>query len=108
MHQIADRRQLSDLAQASQDFSVFMRAKKQRLQGVSAIQFDEANTKLVDEVRARIYALRNRIVHAKRSDSHIDSPPLWPTSDEARFLTYDILLVQHLAQRALIRFSYGL
>lgn len=102
---ITDRVDLLELAALSAPFKDFMGARRQALNGVEQLRFEADNDNLLRGVGQRIYVLRNRIVHAKRTEQYTDAPPLWPTSPETRHLTHDVALVRHLAQRALIRFS---
>ena len=86
-------------------FIAFMKAKHQDISGVQNISFSNDNKTLANEVAVRVSAIRNRVVHAKRAEAYRESPPLWPTSEEASLLGYDVALVRWLAQRALVQYS---
>jgi hypothetical protein len=56
--------------------------------------------RLSDQIAERVYKLRCRIVHAKDSDDYVE--PLLPYSAEASRLRADLLLIEFLAQKAII------
>jgi len=74
--------------------------KKSALRGVQPI--DVADGLVHGSVSARIYTIRNRIVHAKEYDSRGKIEPLFPSSPESALLGPDIELLRWIAQRALI------
>lgn len=74
--------------------------KKQTIKGVSPL---DVNISVVHEsIAARVYAIRNRIVHSKDFDDRSKVEPLLPSSAEADALGPDLELIRWLAQRALI------
>ncbi|WP_432830511.1 hypothetical protein [Dactylosporangium sp. CA-092794] len=77
------------------------------LQGVEPLvvgkRYDQP---LAEQVAKRVYAIRNRIVHAKDDGGGMGAAPLLPTSTEARRLSHDVALGRFLARRALIGNSH--
>lgn len=75
---------------------------KSVIRDVGRIDLKNSSSDLRDQAADRIYDIRCRIVHAK-SDSGDRYPELLlPFSEEAESLTFDIDLIQYLAQRILI------
>ena len=77
-------------------------ADKRTIKNVPVV--DEANNRipLTDQVVERIYALRNRVVHAKADGGDTAIDLLLPGSSEAAALTADITVLQFLAQKAIV------
>ena len=75
---------------------------KQRIRNVGRIDLKDRNADLRDQVSNRIYDIRCRIVHTKADPSAEYPELLLPYSDEAESLSWDIELIQFLAQRVLI------
>lgn len=67
------------------------------ISGVPAINISSTNESLEVQVAKRIYALRNRIVHAKDDPKYAEMPVLLPRSREAGNLAPDIHLARLLA-----------
>ncbi|MGV9213844.1 hypothetical protein ACTFTM_18475 [Micromonospora sp. RB23] len=80
-------------------------AKKNALKGVSHLVFTEHGNvpPLVNQVAARIYQIRCRIVHAKEDGGPRGVEILLPYSAEAKMLRHDIDFVRWIAQRVLIQ-----
>ncbi|GAB3337863.1 hypothetical protein RMN56_12810 [Micromonospora halotolerans] len=79
----------------------FLGARK-GLNGIPQIALKDDKQPLQDQVAARIYEIRCRIVHSKDGGGPNDAPLLLPFSTEARQLTHDIDLIRFLAQKVLI------
>jgi hypothetical protein len=69
------------------------------------IPIGSPSTDLRGDVAERIYDIRNRIVHTKNDPRDGEVELLLPFSDDAEQLSFDIELVQFLAQAALIAAS---
>jgi len=82
--------------------SDYFSAKPQALAGVQKLSFGQDQPDLIEQVAKRVYTLRCRIVHSKRSLSADDVGPLWPDTDESAAMWPDIDLIEFLAQRVLI------
>ncbi|MEU1435007.1 hypothetical protein ABZ438_13020 [Streptomyces sp. NPDC005786] len=67
------------------------------ISGVPPINSSSTNETLEVQVAKRVYALRNRIVHAKDNPKYAEMPVLLPRSKEAGLLAPDIHLVRLLA-----------
>lgn len=67
-----------------------------------AINLNATNETIAVQVAKRVYALRNRIVHAKDDPKYSDTPQLLPRSIEANSLDPDILLARFLALETII------
>jgi len=80
---------------------------KRSLQGVRALALDDRQEPLAHQIAARVYAIRNRIVHAKEDGGGVGAGPLLPTSTEARRLTHDVALCRLLARSVLIANSHA-
>jgi hypothetical protein len=102
---VVDRTQLIEHISQLKVAKEALECKKQAVQAVLPINFASDNAKLLDEIAARVYSIRNRIVHSKGSDTFRDAPPLWPTSREVSALGADVALIRYLAQRTLIRYG---
>ncbi|RKR87459.1 hypothetical protein BDK92_1735 [Micromonospora pisi] len=79
----------------------FLGAKKE-LSGVPLIHLNDLGRKPSDQVAARIYALRCRIVHTKVDGGPKGASLLLPHSYEARKLDHDLALIRFISQRVLI------
>ncbi|MER5990589.1 hypothetical protein [Streptomyces viridosporus] len=77
-------------------------AKKGPIVGIPEISFHPKSEPLSVQVAKRIYALRNRIVHAKDDPKYAPIPVLLPRSVEANNLQPDVALARVLATEALI------
>ncbi|MEV7293111.1 hypothetical protein AB0N79_16055 [Streptomyces microflavus] len=75
-------------------------SKKGPIAGVPAINVNSTSETLATQTARRIYALRNRIVHAKDDPRYISTPQLLPRSAEANSLGPDIRLARFLALEA--------
>lgn len=72
---------------------------KNSLTGVPPIKLQAGS--LLEQLAARMYALRCRIVHAK--DSHdVYADPLLPFSEEAGRLKFDLLLTEMISRKVII------
>lgn len=69
------------------------------------ISIKNPNTDLRSEVADRIYDIRCKIVHTKVGGQEGDVELLLPFSKEAELLSFDIELIQYVAQRVLIATS---
>jgi hypothetical protein len=76
--------------------------------GVPKIDLGNNSADLRDQVSARIYNLRCRIVHAKSGSQDPSSEPILPFSPDAEALALDIKLIQYLARNVLISSATGL
>lgn len=76
-------------------------AKEPRAKGVEPIKLSPDNGNLLADFANRIYAIRNRIVHAKSSDEFKEAPPLWPGTPEVQLIAADVAVVRFLARRTL-------
>ncbi|MFE2239295.1 hypothetical protein ACFXCU_07365 [Streptomyces virginiae] len=65
--------------------------------GVPAVNLKATNESLAVQTAKRVYALRNRIVHAKDDPKYAETPQLLPRSTEANSLGPDVLLARFLA-----------
>ncbi|WP_413115170.1 hypothetical protein ACK1X7_15095 [Streptomyces sp. CY1] len=77
-------------------------SRKGPIGGVPAINLNATNETIAVQVAKRVYALRNRIVHAKDDPKYSDTPQLLPRSIEANSLDPDILLARFLALETII------
>jgi hypothetical protein len=75
---------------------------KKTINGVPIIDENNRGMPILDQAVARVYALRNRVVHAKADGGEMAVELLLPGSVEARSMTADIALVQFLAQKAVV------
>jgi hypothetical protein len=75
---------------------------KQVIAGLPRIDLNKSSADLRDQVSDRIYDIRCRIVHAKSEPQDQYPDLILPFSPEASSLTFDIDLIQYLAQRVLI------
>lgn len=69
--------------------------------GVNSINPKNTKDPIMGHVASRIYALRNRIVHAK-DDPKYQAKILLPRSREAALMRPDVDLVKFLAQQVII------
>ncbi|MFE9969637.1 hypothetical protein ACFYRD_02500 [Streptomyces hirsutus] len=83
--------------EASQHFS-----RKGPISGVPAINLNLTTETVSTQAARRIYALRNRIVHAKDDPRYAETPQLLPRSAEANSLGPDIRLARFLALETVI------
>ncbi|MCX4779990.1 hypothetical protein [Streptomyces sp. NBC_01264] len=65
--------------------------------GVSPIRLKGTNEPVATQVAKRVYALRNRIVHAKDDPKYAERPQLLPRGNEANSLGPDIRLARFIA-----------
>ncbi|MFE4628068.1 hypothetical protein [Streptomyces mirabilis] len=72
------------------------------IQGVPAINLKSTSESVQVQTAKRIYALRNRIVHAKDDPRYVETPQLLPRSAEANLLGPDVLLARLLALETII------
>ncbi|PIM74257.1 hypothetical protein CTU88_00525 [Streptomyces sp. JV178] len=72
-------------------------SKKGPISGVPAVNLKATNESIPVQTAKRVYALRNRIVHAKDDPKYAETPQLLPRSAEANALEPDISLVRFLA-----------
>ncbi|MFG3584805.1 hypothetical protein [Streptomyces sp. NPDC047990] len=77
-------------------------ASKGPIAGIPEISFHPKSDPLSLQVAKRVYALRNRIVHAKDDPKYASIPVLLPRSVEANNLKPDISLARLLATEAVI------
>ncbi|WP_330348726.1 hypothetical protein [Streptomyces sp. NBC_00582] len=77
-------------------------ANKGPIAGIPEISLHPKSEPLSVQVAKRIYALRNRIVHAKDDPKYASIPVLLPRSVEANNLQPDVALARVLATEALI------
>jgi hypothetical protein len=76
-------------------------SEKDGLTGIPAINLKEGAPRLTEQVAARMYAIRCRIVHAKDArDAYAE--PLLPYSREASQLGQDLVLAEFLCQKVII------
>jgi hypothetical protein len=75
---------------------------KKTINGVPVVDENNRGIPMLDQVVARVYALRNRVVHAKADGGETAVELLLPGSVEARSMAADIALVQFLAQKAVV------
>lgn len=88
---------------ASKDREEYFSAKAHRLK-YHKIPLQNKNTDLRNDVADRIYDIRCKIVHTK-NDQNDDFAMILPFSDDANHLSYDIDLVEYVAQCVLISSS---
>lgn len=72
-------------------------ARSGPIQGVPAINLRATNETVSVQAAKRVYALRNRIVHAKDDPRYAETPQLLPRSAEANALGEDVRLARFLA-----------
>lgn len=72
------------------------------IQGVPAINLKATNETVAVQAAKRVYALRNRIVHAKDDPRYAETPQLLPRSNEADALGEDIRLARFLALETIV------
>jgi hypothetical protein len=77
-------------------------SRKGPIQGVPAINLNSTSESIQVQTAKRIYALRNRIVHAKDDPRYAETPQLLPRSSEANALGPDVLLARFLALETII------
>ncbi|MGW4984801.1 hypothetical protein [Streptomyces mirabilis] len=75
--------------------------KRGPISGVPTIQPNSGES-LASQVAKRVYALRNRIVHAKDDARYTETSVLLPTSHEARHLYPDMELIRMLAIEVIV------
>jgi hypothetical protein len=92
---------LLDLLRSDVEFFRSLTDKK-TIRDVPVIDENNRGIPLIDQVVARVYALRNRVVHAKADGGEMAVELLLPGSVEARSMTADIAIVQFLAQKAIV------
>jgi len=66
------------------------------------LNFKNRNIDIISQVADRIYDIRCKVVHVKSEDGETELELLLPYTEEAENLSYDIELVQFLAQKVLI------
>lgn len=81
---------------------------KKTINGVPVIDENNRGMPILDQVVARVYALRNRVVHAKADGGETAVELLLPGSVEARSMAADIALVRFLAQKAIVAGGIGI
>lgn len=96
-----DELALRDFLSASPD-RVECLADKKRIKNVPIINADSHNPTVLDQVVARVYGLRCRIVHAKADGGEMAMDLLLPGSSEAAALEHDVAVLQFLAQKAIV------
>lgn len=84
------------------DVAVEHFARKGPIQGVPAINLKSTSESVQTQTAKRVYALRNRIVHAKDDPKYVETPQLLPRSAEANMLGPDVLLARFLALETII------
>ncbi|MFG3058992.1 hypothetical protein ACGFYM_10390 [Streptomyces sp. NPDC048231] len=72
-------------------------SRKGPIAGVPSINPAATNESLAVQVAKRVYALRNRIVHAKDDPRYSERPQLLPRSSEANSLELDVMLSRFVA-----------
>ncbi|MGQ4441911.1 hypothetical protein ACN6LI_007575 [Streptomyces violaceoruber] len=77
-------------------------SRKGPIQGVPAINLKSTSESVQVQTAKRVYALRNRIVHAKDDPKYVETPQLLPRSVEANMLGPDVLLARFLALETII------
>lgn len=73
--------------------------------GVEHINRNNVNTPLSSQVAQRVYAIRNRIVHAKDERQYEEVKILLPESREAHRLGPDLVLIRLLASEVILDFQ---
>ncbi|QZO11377.1 hypothetical protein [Pseudoalteromonas piscicida] len=93
------------------DLQAFVEENKSRFEFFSSKQkgitsctlnFKNRNIDIISQVADRIYDIRCKVVHVKSEDGETELELLLPYTEEAENLSYDIELVQFLAQKVLI------
>lgn len=82
--------------------------KRGPIKGVGTVSVNNKQQTLGTQVADRVYAIRNRIVHAKDDPKYDDAPPILPQSVEADALGPDISLVRFLASEVILDVQGGL
>lgn len=72
-------------------------SRKGPIIGVPAVNLNATNESVQVQAAKRVYALRNRIVHAKDDPKYAETPQLLPRSAEANSLSPDVMLARFLA-----------
>ncbi|MGW8542222.1 hypothetical protein ACWGM4_17160 [Streptomyces albidoflavus] len=82
--------------------------KRGPIKGVGTVSINNKQQTLGMQVADRVYAIRNRIVHAKDDPKYDDAPPILPQSVEADALWPDVYLVRFLASEVILDVQGGL
>lgn len=82
--------------------------KRGPIKGVGVVSVGNRQQSLAAQVADRVYAIRNRIVHAKDDPKYDDAPPILPQSAEADALWPDIYLVRFLASEVILDVQSGI
>ncbi|MEU8358214.1 hypothetical protein AB0C27_19565 [Nonomuraea sp. NPDC048882] len=77
-------------------------SKKGPIKGVEALNSDNPNRDILDQIASRVYKIRNRIVHAKDDPRFANERVLLPRSDEAESLAPDVQLIRLLATEVIL------
>lgn len=77
-------------------------ADKKTIKSIPVIDEGNRGVPVLDQVTARVYALRNRVVHAKADGGDTAVELLLPGSIEAKSMAADVALVKFLAQKAIV------
>ncbi|MCX5361930.1 hypothetical protein OG864_24795 [Streptomyces sp. NBC_00124] len=72
-------------------------SRKGPIMGVPVVNLNATNESVPVQAARRVYALRNRIVHAKDDPKYAETPQLLPRSGEANSLGPDVMLARFLA-----------
>ncbi|AOU78805.1 hypothetical protein SLNHY_4114 [Streptomyces albus] len=82
--------------------------KRGPIKGVGVVSAGNRQQSLATQVADRVYAIRNRIVHAKDDPKYDDAPPILPQSAEADALWPDIYLMRFLASEVILDVQSGI
>ncbi|MET7658364.1 hypothetical protein ABZS99_05555 [Streptomyces sp. NPDC005463] len=99
-------KKIEDFVTGSEESEHF--GKKGPIKGVGTVSVNNKQQALAVQVADRVYAIRNRIVHAKDDPKYDDAPPILPQSAEADSLWPDIYLVRFLAAEVILDVQGGL
>lgn len=94
-----DNEKITEFLRGNESVLLSLRDKS-RIRDVPIINIENTGQNLLDQVAARVYALRCRIVHTKSENQN--SRLLLPGSQEANALGPDVLLLRFLAQKAIV------
>jgi hypothetical protein len=75
---------------------------KKAIRGVPLVVDDGHHGNLIEQITARIYGIRCRVVHAKADGGDTTVDLLLPSSPEADSLHVDVSILQFLAQKAIV------
>jgi hypothetical protein len=96
-----DEVDIRDLLAGDPEFFKSLTERKS-IKDVPVIDDNNRATPFLDQIVARVYALRCRVVHAKADGGDAAVDLLLPGSNEAKAMAADVALAQFIAQKAIV------